>query len=276
MRSVVAGLVLLLSLAGQVSGSSQATNADCSDGLGWSGACPSASNDGSTVSIGATRPGGSDQGTREYDGWDIDDVGDVAEEALPGAPAPPPADDCSPTDPTSCAAPPVTSVTPDAPVIVPTLADVARFAPASVAIVDEPDGVGIVGMPMNFVTTPVVHEQAGTLFGLPVTVRFTPVGVVFVHGDGTQRTTTSGGATWAELGLPQFSATGTSHAYASRGTYTARALIRYAAEFNLGRGWNPIDGVLEIPTAATDLQIFEARTALVDRTCAESPAGPGC
>lgn len=197
------------------------------------GLCPSVSNDGSTVEIGATRPGAGDSDRPDDDGPGSGGSGGLEESGgWGGAPG---------TAPNPCANPQILGGCLIVEVIRPTLADVASFAPASVAIIDEPDGVGIVGMPVNFVTGPTAHEQAGTLFGLPVTVRFTPIGVVFVHGDGTQRTTTSGGATWAELGLPQFSATGTSHAYASRGTYTARALIRYAAEFNLGRGWNPID-----------------------------------
>lgn len=238
----------------------------CSAETSWMG-CPSISNDGSTVEIAATQPGESRPGDAGSSGGSAD------EESGPAVPAPPPVDDCRPTDPTSCA---VTPTAPEDPTIRPTLADVARFAPASVAIVDEPDGVGIVGMPVNFVTAPVVHEQSGTLFSVPIAVRFTPVEVVYVHGDGTQRTATSGGATWAALGLPQFSATDTSHAYASRGTYTARADVRYAAEYNLGAGWLPIDGLLGVPTAPIDIQILEARTALVDKTCVENPGGPGC
>lgn len=225
------------------------------------------SNDGSTVEISATQPGESRPGDAGSTGDDAD------EESGPAVPAPPPVDDCRPTDPTSCA---VTPTAPEDPTIRPTLADVARFAPASVSIVDEPDGVGIVGMPVNFVTAPVVHEQSGTLFSVPIAVRFTPVAVVYVHGDGTQRTATSGGATWAALGLPQFSATDTSHAYALRGTYTAQARVHYAAEYNLGPGWLPIDGLLDIPTAPVDIQVLEARTALVDKTCVENPGGPGC
>lgn len=238
----------------------------CSAETSWMG-CPSISNDGSTVEIAATQPGESRPGDAGSSGGSAD------EESGPAVPAPPPVDDCRPTDPTSCA---VTPTAPEDPTIRPTLADVARFAPASVAIVDEPDGVGIVGMPVNFVTTPVVHEQSGTLFSVPIAVRFTPVAVVYAHGDGTQRTATTGGATWAALGLPQFSATDTSHAYASRGTYTAQADVRYAAEYNLGAGWLPIDGLLGVPTAPIDIQILEARTALVDKTCVENPGGPGC
>lgn len=243
-----------------------ASNSGCAGSSAWGGNC-SIDSDSSSVTISGELPGMTEPGDAGSFGGDAD------EESGPAVPAPPPVDDCRPTDPTSCA---VTPTAPEDPTIRPTLADVARFAPASVAIVDEPDGVGIVGMPVNFVTAPVVHEQSGTLFSVPIAVRFTPVEVVYVHGDGTQRTAMSGGATWAALGLPQFSATDTSHAYASRGTYTAQADVRYAAEYNLGAGWLPIDGLLGVPTAPIDIQILEARTALVDKTCVENPGGPGC
>lgn len=257
---------MLISILVALAFSATLSAEQCSTEARLAGLC-SVTNDGSTVEIVATQPG-------ESRPVDVGSAGgDADEESGPAVPAPPPVDDCRPTDPTSCA---VTPTAPEDPTIRPTLADVARFAPASVAIVDEPDGVGIVGMPVNFVTSPVVHEQSGTLFSVPIAVRFTPVAVVYVHGDGTQRTATSGGATWATLGLPQFSATDTSHAYASRGTYTAQADVRYAAEYNLGAGWLPIDGLLGVPTAPIDIQILEARTALVDKTCVENPGGPGC
>ncbi|WP_431800575.1 hypothetical protein [Microbacterium sp. bgisy203] len=160
--------------------------------------------------------------------------------------------------------------------ITPTLSDVASFAPASLPLVDEPDGVGIVGMPVNFVVDAATHQQDGTLLGSPLTVRFTPTAVIFHHGDGTTRTAPDGGATWTDLAVPQFSATPTSHAYGTRGTYTAHAVVQYSAEYTFGTGWYPIAGVLEIPTPAMDIQIVEARTALVDKTCTENPRAPGC
>ncbi len=158
----------------------------------------------------------------------------------------------------------------------PTLTDVASFAPDPLALIDEPDGVGIVGMPVNFVVDAAPHEQTGELFDLPVRVRFEPVSVLFVHGDGTSREAADGGRSWADLGLAQFSATSTSHAYADRGTYTASAVVRYAAGVDFGNGWVEVPGLLEIPTSAMSIRILEVRTALVDRTCAEDPTGPGC
>lgn len=244
--------VLLLTLALSV-----AADRECTKELAEAGICGSVENTGSTIEIGATRPGGSDTSTSRG-GSDGPDA---------SAPAP-----CTGSA-LVCDRIPITY---SVEVIRPTLADVASFAPASLPLIDEPDGVGLVGMPVNFVVAPTVHEQAGELFALPVSVRFTPASVVFVHGDGTTRTATTGGRTWAQLGLPQFSATPTSHAYGERGTYSAHAVVRYSAEYDFGRGWAPIDGLLEIPTPTMNLQILEVRTALVDRTCLENPSGPGC
>ncbi|EPD83538.1 hypothetical protein HMPREF1529_02920 [Microbacterium sp. oral taxon 186 str. F0373] len=227
----------------------------CAGSAAWGGNC-SISNTGSSVEIGATRPGGSGgSGGSRGDGGDAE-----------AAPAPPP-----PACTDSLCRGNYSVV-----VLQPTLSDVASFAPASAPFVDEPDGVGIVGMPMNFVATAGVHEQAGTLFDLPVTVRFTPTSYRFIYGDGTSRDSPTGGRTWAALGRAQFSATDTSHAYAARGTYTASATVRYAAQANFGNGWIDVPGLLDIPAGTTTLQIVDVKTALVDKTCLENPRGPGC
>ena len=231
----------------------------CNSNAQAAGLC-SISNSGSSVEIGATRPGGS-EGSKGSAGGSRGEGGNAG-----GAPAPPPP---ACTD-SLCRGNYSVAV------LRPTLTDVASFAPASAPLVDEPDGVGIVGMPVNFVVTAGLHEQAGRLFDLPVTVRFTPTSYRFVHGDGSSRETATGGRTWAELGRPQFSATDTSHTYAARGSYTAAASVRYAAQANFGNGWIDVPGVLEIPAGSTTLQIVDVKTALVDKTCSENPAGPGC
>lgn len=238
----------------------------------------SVTNTGTAVEIGATRPGGG-AGGGNGGGGDGGGGGGNASPSTPrnvydpnaGGPVP---IACPNDDASLCEAPPAA---PDAPAIPwPTLSDVASFAPSALPLVDEPDGVGIVGMPMNFVLDAQPHSVTGTLFGLPVTVRFTPASFLFHHGDGTSRESPTGGRTWSQLGLAQFSATATSHAYTARGTYTAGAVARYAADVDFGGGWVAVPGLLEVPTAAMDIQILEVRTALVDQTCLENPTGPGC
>ena len=157
-----------------------------------------------------------------------------------------------------------------------TINDLARFAPAGSAIAGEPDNVGVVGLPTNFVATASAHTVNDSLFGFPVAVRFTPSGYDFSFGDGTSTTTTSGGLSWADLGQAQFTPTATSHTYAERGTYSAQVDLRYTAEVDFGIGWFPIAGEVTSVGSPQEIRIFEAHTALVAHTCQQAPDSPGC
>lgn len=237
----------------------------CSAAARAAGLC-TISNSGSTVDIGAVQPGGPGRGNSGGGGGGGGGGGSQPEPE-PTAPA------CDRVIDPLCRADVVYAVEV---ALRPTLADVASFAPAASVLADEPDGVGIVGMPMNFVVSAETHTATGTLFDLPVTVRFVPVSFVFVHGDGTSRATATGGRSWAALGQAQFSATATSHAYGVRGTYSASAIVQYAATVDFGNGDVPVPGLLEVRTPGASIEIVEVRTALVDRTCVENPSGPGC
>ncbi|GAA2923588.1 hypothetical protein GCM10010458_01110 [Microbacterium luteolum] len=157
-----------------------------------------------------------------------------------------------------------------------TITDLAQFAPDPVATTGEPDNLGVAGMPTNFVAAASAHTRTSALFGIPLTVRFTPVGYDFRYGDGDTASTTTGGQPWASLGQASFTPTATSHIYGERGTYDAGVTVRYTAEVDLGIGWFPVAGQLSIAGPTQQIRIFEAHTALVARTCAEQPAAPGC
>lgn len=157
-----------------------------------------------------------------------------------------------------------------------TINDVARFAPAGPVITGEPDNVGVVGLPTNFVATASVHTVNDSLFGFPVTVRFTPSGYDFRFGDGTTATTSTGGRSWADLGQAQFTPTPTSHTYKERGMYSAQVDVRYTAEVDFGVGWFPIAGEVTAAGPPQEIRIFEAHTALVAHTCQQAPDSPGC
>lgn len=144
-----------------------------------------------------------------------------------------------------------------------TIADVASFAPQPAALTSDPAGYAVVGLPVDFAVTASAHSASGTLFDLPVTVRFTPEEIVLTPGDGSALATPS-------------TPTATSHVYRDRGTYVASATVRYRAEVDFGRGWRPVPGTLDIPTAGYAVQVLEARGTLVQRTCTEPPLGPGC
>ncbi|MEH3088613.1 MAG: hypothetical protein PGN24_03095 [Microbacterium arborescens] len=157
-----------------------------------------------------------------------------------------------------------------------TIADVASFAPAPTVLSGEPAGYGVVGLPTNFVVGVSEHTATGMLFDLPVTVRFSPESVDISPGDGTTLSSSAGGGRWSELGLAQFSPTATSHTYLDRGRYVASAVVHYRAEVDFGRGWRPVTGLLRVPSADYPINVLEARGALVERTCLESPTAIGC
>jgi hypothetical protein len=157
-----------------------------------------------------------------------------------------------------------------------TITDLASFSPAPGTLAGEPDNLGVAGLPTNFTTDAAAHTRSGTLFGYPVTARFTPASFVFRYGDGQTRTATTAGKTWEALRVPQFTPTETSHTYAERGTYQASVDTVYTAEIDLGTGYFPISGTLTIPGPPQSIQIYEARTALVAHTCNEDPTAEGC
>ncbi|GAA4197446.1 hypothetical protein GCM10022219_25330 [Microbacterium oryzae] len=167
---------------------------------------------------------------------------------------------------------------PEVPVI-PTITerDVLTFAPAPPAVTTEPNGVALVGMPMNVVAPAQQHVSGGSLFELPVTITFTPARFSYDFGDGTVETTDSGGSTWQQLGLPQFSATPTSHAFGARGQYTLTVSVGYTAIVDFGEwGVYPVEGLVTSTAPGSSVRVVEAHTALVEKSCTENPAGPGC
>lgn len=157
-----------------------------------------------------------------------------------------------------------------------TISDLAQFTPEATVLAAEPGNVGVAGMPTNFAAAASVQTHAGTLFGAPIVVRFTPAGYDYDFGDGESMTTTTAGQSWEALGQAPFTPTPTSHTYRERGTYTARVDTRYTAEIDLGTGWMPVRGQLTSRGEDVEIRIFEARTALVAHTCDEDPGGPGC
>ncbi|MCK2037141.1 hypothetical protein KZC51_13490 [Microbacterium sp. SSW1-49] len=157
-----------------------------------------------------------------------------------------------------------------------TMNDLVAFSPAPVAALGEPGNLGIAGMPTNFVATASAHTRTGTLFGFPLTVRFTPVGYDFDYGDGDRAILTTGGQSWSSLGQAQFTPTSTSHVYQERGTYLADVDVRYTAEVDLGTGWLPVPGEMRTEGPDQEIRVFEAHTALVAYTCEQKPTGLGC
>lgn len=158
-----------------------------------------------------------------------------------------------------------------------TLADIASFVPTPPSVSTEPDGIAAKNMPMNSIAGSEAHTVAGDLFGLPVSVAFTPAGFRQDWGDGTMSESGTGGASWPALGQAEYTPTATSHAYAQKGTYTLTITALYTAVVDFGPyGTRPVDGVVSAPGASREIRVVEVHTALVQSDCTENPAAAGC
>lgn len=142
---------------------------------------------------------------------------------------------------------------------------------------NEPAGVGVVGMPSNVVADASAHELQGALLGFPVAVTFVPVGFTLDFGDGTGARTTTGGASWRDLGQAEFTPTATSHVFRERGTYRVTVYANYRASVLFdGSFRRDVAGVVRAPGNGFDVRIVTVSTALVENSCLERPRGAGC
>lgn len=192
-----------------------------------------------------------------------------------GTPTPSdPLDDCLYLLEDRCLAPGPGRATPVQPI---TWADIAQFRPDPGIQIMEPDGWAVIGLDTNFYATTSTQVVQGTLLGHAAAVRFTPVSWTWSYGDGSIATSSTGGASWASLGIPEFDPTPTSHVYDRAGNYVIDLTVEFAAEYQLaGTPWIPIAGTLAVPTNRLAVTSGDATTVLVDRDCARNPSGPGC
>lgn len=157
------------------------------------------------------------------------------------------------------------------------LSDIAHFRPQPATQRMQPDGWMVVGLDTNFYALIDRHVVAGSLLGAPADVRFTPVAYRWTYGDGSSARLTTKGATWQAQGLSEFDPTATSHVYRASGTYFIDLDVEYTAEYRFGGGgWVPLSGTIVLPANRLVATAGDAVTVLVDRHCAQPPAGPGC
>lgn len=272
---VAAGLVFALSIA-EPSFADEPLDGD-SVLSGWFAQDEDGAN-GAAVGGQYTRPG---TDSRPVDGHSPD-PGQVAEgigfggTTEPTRPAAPPRDICSPTNPTDCF---FTGAEPTPPAGEPavTLRDVATFQPAPHEHTAEPAGWAVVDLPANAVAEAGTVTRSGTLFARPVQVRFHPVGYRWMYSDGATVGSAGPGATWAELGQREFTATPTSHVYRSKGEHTARLDVTYVAEYRFdGSAWRWIDGTLVVQGTPQPVLVGDFDTVLVTGPCTTHPGSPGC
>jgi len=167
--------------------------------------------------------------------------------------------------------------TPCDPNLIVSVSDLVSFRAAAPTHEMEPHGWSVVGLPTNFIATAAVHTRSGTLLGFPAEVRFTPVGFRWDFGAGQGLDSAGGGASWAALGLPEFSDTPTSHIFTESGSRSITLSVVYSAEYRFaGRDWRAVRGTLAVPATPLSVVVAQARTVLVNRECTAGTSGPGC
>lgn len=148
------------------------------------------------------------------------------------------------------------------------LSDLASFTPENVSLNSQPSGWGVIGLPMNFISSASSHVISGSLFGQETEVRFTPQVFEWNFGDGVTATSTSGGSRWEQLGVADFSPTPTSHIYSLPGSFTASVTVRYGVEYRMGAGgWNSVAGVVSRDATTSLVVILSADTVLTKGDC---------
>jgi hypothetical protein len=157
------------------------------------------------------------------------------------------------------------------------ISDLASFQPTAPTLEMEPDGWMLIGLPANFLAKTGTHVVSGSLFDYPLDVRFTPSSYSWSWGDGSTSRSTVPGASWASLGLPEFSPTPTSHVFETKGVYRISLTVSYTVEFRIDSlPWRSISGTLPGPATIVGAVAGDAKTVLVERECTENPHGPGC
>lgn len=149
----------------------------------------------------------------------------------------------------------------------------AYAAPAGM----EPNGWAIVGLAANFWAGASAQVSEGLLLGEAAQVMFTPVGYRWNYGDGSTAASATGGASWEDLGLAEFSTTATSHVYAAKGTFTVVLTVDYRADYSFGdQDWRPVEGIVTVPSTPFTVVAANESTVLVAEDCLANPRGPGC
>ncbi|TFD04207.1 MULTISPECIES: PKD domain-containing protein [unclassified Cryobacterium] len=157
------------------------------------------------------------------------------------------------------------------------VSDLQNFPAYAAATGMEPNGWAIVGLPANFWAGASAQIGDGVLLGQPAQVMFTPIGYRWNYGDGSTASTPTGGASWADLAVAEFSTTPTSHKYTKKGTYAVTLTVEYRADYSFGdQGWRPVEGIVTVPSAPFTVVAAKESTVLVAEDCNTNPHGPGC
>ncbi|GEP39528.1 hypothetical protein NPS01_31910 [Nocardioides psychrotolerans] len=128
--------------------------------------------------------------------------------------------------------------------------------PASVLVVQPPNGRTLVNFATNFYTDTQELTRTITLLGQRVDLRITPASYGWRFGDGESASTTTPGAAYPDLQV--------THDYLSAGGVAPAVDTTYTADFRVNAGaWRPVPGTVTIPGATMPLEVVEATPTLV-------------
>jgi len=142
--------------------------------------------------------------------------------------------------------------------------ELKNFRPHSPSILLEPDGWSVPTLATNMIAGASRHTIRGELLGWPVEVRFRPVAYHWSFGDGSSRSTSSGGGSWSSRNVPQFSPTETSHRYLRPGNYRVGLVVDYRVEFRFaGDEFDDINGNVSARAPSRSVEVFSVSPLLV-------------
>ena len=153
-------------------------------------------------------------------------------------------------------APPTAAQTPQ-PQITPglVLSEIRRIGLPKLEVHIQPEGKTLVNFATNFYVTPQPFTLTITLLGRSVEVEATPTQYTWVHGDGTNTTTTDPGAPYPQLDI--------TYAYQQTATVAPSVRVTYQARFRVeGGGWQQIPDTVTVDGPPASLQIVEGTAVL--------------
>jgi hypothetical protein len=174
----------------------------------------------------------------------------------------PPRNQPSPTAPQPPGGGSTTPATPPAPPR--SISELGEFSPERPGLTIQPGDWSMPRLPTNVIANARTHQQSGELAGWPIEVRFIPHRYHWNFGDGTHKTFSEAGRTWAALGLRQFQHTPTSHIYQRPGSYQLSVRVEYRAEFRfVGESWQRLSGTVSSTSQTSRLRVLTVSPLLL-------------
>lgn len=136
--------------------------------------------------------------------------------------------------------------------------------PKSELMIQPPDGRTLVNFETIFRTEAEQFTRSMNLLGYEVDLEISPSEFHWVHGDGTDQTSSWPGRSYAKS-IPVSSSRYITHSYEQKGTVQPRVNTVWTARYRVNGGpWQPVNGTVTIEGDPVDLQILEAVPMLVD------------